>query len=39
MPTQEERIAELTESNEELENYFRNTIIPQLFIDASLRLT
>jgi two-component system phosphate regulon sensor histidine kinase PhoR len=38
MPTQEERIAELTELNEELENYFRNTIIPQLFIDASLRL-
>jgi two-component system, OmpR family, phosphate regulon sensor histidine kinase PhoR len=24
--------------NEELENYFRNTIIPQLFVDANLIL-
>ena len=28
----------LLELNEELENYFRNTIIPQLFIDANLVL-
>src|SRR5690606_42018269 len=28
----------LTELNEELENYFRNTIIPQVFIDAELIL-
>ncbi|MEO6134014.1 MAG: ATP-binding protein [Ginsengibacter sp.] len=26
------------ELNEELENYFRNTIIPQLFVDAQLKL-
>lgn len=38
MPTREEIITELTILNEELENYFSNTIIPQLFIDASLRL-
>lgn len=29
---------ELNQLNEELENYFRNTIIPQLFVDADLRL-
>src|SRR5687767_8703844 len=28
----------LIELNDELENYFRNTIIPQLFIDANLIL-
>jgi len=28
----------LTELNDELENYFRNTIIPQLFVDANLVL-
>jgi two-component system phosphate regulon sensor histidine kinase PhoR len=28
----------LTELNDELENYFRNTIIPQLFVDADLIL-
>jgi two-component system, OmpR family, phosphate regulon sensor histidine kinase PhoR len=32
------RIKQLTEYNDELENYFRNTIIPQLFIDADFRL-
>ncbi len=31
-------IKKLLELNEELENYFRNTIIPQLFIDADLIL-
>jgi two-component system phosphate regulon sensor histidine kinase PhoR len=31
-------VAELIELNEELENYFVNTIIPQLFIDARLIL-
>lgn len=33
-----EQIAELIELNDELENYFRNTIIPQLFIDGNLIL-
>ena len=33
-----EQIAELTVLNDELENYFRNTIIPQLFIDGDLVL-
>ncbi|MDE3184159.1 MAG: PAS domain-containing protein [Bacteroidota bacterium] len=28
----------ITELNDELENYFRNTIIPQLFVDANLLL-
>ena len=32
------RIEELIEHNDELENYFRNTIIPQLFIDGQLKL-
>lgn len=31
-------IQNLIEHNDELENYFRNTIIPQLFIDGDLRL-
>ncbi|MFN6943622.1 MAG: ATP-binding protein [Cytophagaceae bacterium] len=31
-------IKKLTVLNEELENYFRNTIIPQLFVDADLVL-
>ncbi|MBC7934111.1 MAG: PAS domain-containing protein [Rhizobacter sp.] len=38
MPTNEDIIAKLTRQNDELENYFRNTIIPQLFIDGDLRL-
>jgi two-component system phosphate regulon sensor histidine kinase PhoR len=33
-----EHIKELIELNDELENYFRNTIIPQLFVDANLIL-
>lgn len=35
---QDKQIKELTELNDELENYFRNTIIPQLFVDANLIL-
>lgn len=35
---EEKEIKKLLELNEELENYFRNTIIPQLFIDADLIL-
>lgn len=34
----EKKIEKLVELNEESENYFRNTIIPQLFIDADLIL-
>ena len=34
----DQQIKELTEQNDHLENYFRNTIIPQLFIDADLIL-
>jgi two-component system phosphate regulon sensor histidine kinase PhoR len=33
-----EQISTLIELNEELENYFGNTIIPQLFVDAKLIL-
>ena len=33
-----EQIAELIELNDELENYFRNTIIPQLYIDGDMIL-
>jgi len=33
-----EKIEKLIQLNEELENYFRNTIIPQLFVDANLIL-
>ncbi len=33
-----EQVAELIQLNEDLENYFSNTIIPQLFVDANLRL-
>lgn len=36
--TGDKTIKKLLELNEELENYFRNTIIPQLFIDADLIL-
>src|ERR1043166_6719494 len=32
------QIKRLTKLNDELENYFRNTIIPQLFVDANLVL-
>lgn len=38
MQSKTNQISQLTELNEELENYFSNTIIPQLFIDADLRL-
>ncbi|MCX2476962.1 ATP-binding protein [Pedobacter sp. MC2016-05] len=38
MNNKNEQISSLIELNEELENYFRNTIIPQLFIDAHLIL-
>lgn len=36
MNNKNQQIKELTEHNDELENYFRNTIIPQFFIDANL---
>jgi two-component system, OmpR family, phosphate regulon sensor histidine kinase PhoR len=33
-----QQLRDLIELNDELENYFRNTIIPQLFVDANLIL-
>ncbi len=38
MPDTNTEFAKLIEQNDELENYFRNTIIPQLFVDADLIL-
>jgi two-component system, OmpR family, phosphate regulon sensor histidine kinase PhoR len=38
MPTKDRQIKHLIKLNDELENYFRNTIIPQLFVDAHLIL-
>ncbi len=38
MPDQEQKMKTLIELNDELENYFRNTIIPQLFVDSDLIL-
>ena len=38
MLNKNEQISALTELNEDLENYFRNTIIPQLFVDGDLIL-
>jgi two-component system phosphate regulon sensor histidine kinase PhoR len=38
MQSKNEKINSLTDLNEELENYFRNTIIPQLFVDGALVL-
>lgn len=38
MINETEQIRHLIERNDELENYFRNTIIPQLFVDADLKL-
>lgn len=38
MLTKNDQIENLQELNDELENYFRNTIIPQLFVDANLVL-
>ncbi len=36
--TSNQQLHDLVELNEELENYFSNTIIPQLFVDAQLIL-
>lgn len=36
--TKDQTIQDLTDRNDALENYFRNTIIPQLFIDKDLIL-
>ncbi|MBC8046887.1 MAG: PAS domain-containing protein [Fimbriimonadaceae bacterium] len=38
MTYKNKKIKELIEHNDELENYFRNTIIPQLFVDGELKL-
>lgn len=38
IPEDRQQLKELIELNDELENYFRNTIIPQLFVDADLIL-
>lgn len=38
MPVTNLQIQDLIEHNDELENYFRNTIIPQLYVDGSLKL-
>ncbi|HXH99133.1 MAG TPA: ATP-binding protein [Sphingobacteriaceae bacterium] len=38
MVNKDRQIKELIELNDELENYFTNTIIPQLFVDADLIL-
>lgn len=38
MQNENEQISALIELNEELENYFSNTIIPQIFVDAALVL-
>lgn len=38
MPEQNQQIQTLIAQKDELENYFRNTIIPQLFIDRNLIL-
>lgn len=38
MTDKNQQIKELIEHNDELENYFRNTIIPQLFVDGELKL-
>ncbi len=38
MLTKDHQIETLIELNDELENYFRNTIIPQLYVDAGLIL-
>lgn len=38
MESQSQQISKLIELNDELENYFRNTLIPQLFVDANLIL-
>ncbi|MCY7291535.1 MAG: PAS domain-containing protein, partial [Ferruginibacter sp.] len=38
MPDKNQQIQDLIEHNDELENYFGNTIIPQLFVDGELKL-
>ncbi|MCX2485025.1 PAS domain-containing protein [Pedobacter sp. MR2016-24] len=38
MENKTQQISALIELNDELENYFRNTIIPQLFVDANMVL-
>ncbi len=38
MSDKNKQIQKLIEHNDELENYFRNTIIPQLFVDGALKL-
>jgi len=38
MVNQDQKIKKLIKLNDELENYFRNTIIPQLFVDSDLIL-
>ncbi len=38
MPDKNKQIKDLIEHNDELENYFGNTIIPQLFVDGELKL-
>ncbi len=38
MYTKDHQIEQLIEKNDDLENYFRNTIIPQLFVDGDLIL-
>jgi two-component system phosphate regulon sensor histidine kinase PhoR len=38
MPDVKKQLEKLIERNDELESYFRNTIIPQLFVDANLIL-
>lgn len=38
MSDKNQQIKELIEHNDVLENYFRNTIIPQLFVDGQLKL-
>lgn len=38
MENNKEKIKKLIKLNDELENYFRNTIIPQLFVDSDLVL-
>ena len=38
MADKNKQIKDLSQHNDELENYFRNTIIPQLFVDGALKL-
>ena len=38
MADKNKQIKELAKDNDELENYFRNTIIPQLYVDGALKL-